>query len=210
LPANTGLCRYCGTRNDLDLGQQDYALQHTTTDRICPHCDQALQSIDLKLQDHFQIERCSKCFGLFFDPGEIETLLESSVANVFDINTRLLRNINRERFPKDQKVKYIKCPVCRKFMRRVNFAYRSGVIVDRCKEHGVWLDNGEIVHLLEWKKAGGQMLHERQLRRQRETSSSRPRKSNHDSSYGQPETFTGNRDDELLTVISSAIFKLFR
>ncbi|MBM4208918.1 MAG: hypothetical protein FJ190_13385 [Gammaproteobacteria bacterium] len=26
--------------------------------------------------------------------------------------------------------------------------------------HGIWLDNGELTHLLEWKKAGGQLLQE--------------------------------------------------
>ena len=26
--------------------------------------------------------------------------------------------------------------------------------------HGIWLDNGELTHLMEWKKAGGQLLHE--------------------------------------------------
>ncbi len=185
-------------------------MHRTTSERVCPHCDKALQTIDLQLREDFFIERCASCYGLFFDPGEIETLLESSVSNVFEINTQLLRNINKERYSKDQKVKYIKCPVCRNFMRRVNFGYRSGVIVDRCKKHGVWLDNGEIVHLLEWKKAGGQMLHERQLRREREPTRSRPRKIYPGTGHGQPESFAGNRDDELLSVISSVIFNLFR
>ncbi|WP_428355232.1 zf-TFIIB domain-containing protein [Methyloprofundus sp.] len=61
--------------------------------------------------------------------------------------------------PKNRAVKYIKCPVCREFMRRNNFAQKSGVIVDRCSAHGLWLDSGEVTHLLEWKKAGGQLLH---------------------------------------------------
>jgi len=47
-------------------------------------------------------------------------------------------------------------------MARRSFGHRSGVVVDRCQEHGVWLDNGELIHLLEWKKAGGQMLHQQQ------------------------------------------------
>ncbi len=41
-------------------------------------------------------------------------------------------------------------------MNRVNFAYRSGVVVDKCRDHGLWLKSGELIHLLEWKKAGGQ------------------------------------------------------
>jgi Zn-finger nucleic acid-binding protein len=58
----------------------------------------------------------------------------------------------------DYGVTYIKCPVCAKLMNRVNFGAKSGVIVDRCKEHGVWLDGGELRHLFEWMKAGGKLL----------------------------------------------------
>jgi len=43
-------------------------------------------------------------------------------------------------------------------MNRINFGTKSGVIVDRCKEHGVWLDGGELRHLFEWMKAGGKLL----------------------------------------------------
>ncbi len=53
---------------------------------------------------------------------------------------------------------YIKCPVCQKMMNRVKFGTRSGVVIDRCKADGVWLDSGELKHLFEWSKAGGQIL----------------------------------------------------
>lgn len=45
-------------------------------------------------------------------------------------------------------------------MNRVNFGQRSAVVVDRCLHHGIWLDSGELIHLMEWKKAGGQILHQ--------------------------------------------------
>lgn len=161
LPANTNKCRYCGAHNDVDLnGKPDYAIIRYQSDRLCPHCEIPLQTIDLKLDGAFLIERCEHCFGLFFDPGQVETLLESSVPKVFEINRRHLENINADRFRQDKRIKYVKCPVCHVLMNRNAYGYRSGVIIDRCKDHGVWLDSGEITHLLEWKKAGGQLLHE--------------------------------------------------
>lgn len=78
----------------------------------------------------------------------------------FQINSRAILSINRERAGRDRQVRYIKCPECGILMNRVNFSYRSGVVMDQCREHGVWLDNGEITHLMEWKKAGGQLLAE--------------------------------------------------
>ena len=55
-------------------------------------------------------------------------------------------------------VAYIKCPACGKFMNRVNFGVRSGVIADQCVSHGIWLDSGELRKLFEWQKAGGELL----------------------------------------------------
>jgi Zn-finger nucleic acid-binding protein len=43
-------------------------------------------------------------------------------------------------------------------MNRINFGARSGAVIDRCKEHGVWLDAGELRQLCEWMKLGGKLL----------------------------------------------------
>ena len=82
LPANVNRCSYCGTRNDVDLqSRHTYDIIDQSSDRLCPHCDKLLQTINLDLATDFLIERCPDCFGLFFDPGEIETLLENSVSH---------------------------------------------------------------------------------------------------------------------------------
>jgi Zn-finger nucleic acid-binding protein len=106
------------------------------------------------------LERCKTCFGLFFDLGELESLLEHSVTEKGGINHAYLNNINADYYQTKQAVKYIKCPVCQAFMRRTNFGRKSGVIIDSCRHHGLWLDNGELQHLMEWKRVGGQLLHE--------------------------------------------------
>lgn len=50
---------------------------------------------------------------------------------------------------------YVPCVVCREFMNRRNYAAASGVIMDVCKAHGVWLDHGEIDKILEFIRRGG-------------------------------------------------------
>ena len=159
LAPNTIVCEYCGTKNDTDLaGVHTYTTQEPESGRICPRCKTPMKTIDLKLQGKFYIERCDTCMGLFFDPGELEVLLKASVKNVFHINRAKLDNINNTMARSGKPVRYIKCPVCGKIMNRINFGARSGVIVDRCTEHGVWLDGGELRHLFEWMKAGGKLL----------------------------------------------------
>jgi Zn-finger nucleic acid-binding protein len=159
LPPNSIQCDYCGSRNDIDLKGVHYNTTHESeSERICPRCAVNLETIDLKIDGKFLIERCEKCLGLFFDPGELEAVLQSTVANVFTVNRSQLDSINAKMRANDYGVVYIKCPVCAKLMNRVNFGAKSGVIVNRCKDHGVWLDGGELRHLFEWMKAGGQLL----------------------------------------------------
>jgi Zn-finger nucleic acid-binding protein len=208
LRANTNLCRYCGVRNDVDLhGKHAFSLHSQQSERICPQCDKPLQTIDLNLNGPFLIERCTHCFGLFFDPGEIDTLLESSVSGVFDVNHELLQNINRDRY-QHKEVKYVKCPVCRILMNRMNFGQRSGVIIDQCRTHGIWLESGEITHLMEWKKAGGEILHKHR------TNHKKPAK--HTSTKKQTvdyDAIFGNKHDsepDVLELVSGLVFKLFK
>jgi Zn-finger nucleic acid-binding protein len=159
LPANSIKCEYCGSRNDIDLkGIHYYTTNEVESERICPRCNIGLRSIDLKIEGRFLIERCEECLGLFFDPGELEALLEATVSNVFSVNRSQLDSINTTMRSADYGVSYIKCPICSKLMNRINFGTKSGVIVDRCKDHGVWLDGGELRHLFEWMKAGGRLL----------------------------------------------------
>jgi len=161
LPPNTIKCDYCGSRNDTDLkGIHHYTTHEIESERTCPRCSVSLRTIDLKIQDKFLIERCDDCLGLFFDPGELEALLEASVKNVFDIKRGRFESINKTLRNTEYGVNYIKCPVCSNIMNRINFGTKSGVIIDRCKDHGVWLDGGELRHLFEWMKAGGKLLHQ--------------------------------------------------
>jgi Zn-finger nucleic acid-binding protein len=54
-----------------------------------------------------------------------------------------------------QKVVYLKCPACGKLMHRRNFARASGVIIDECKEDGIWLDADELGKIAAFVSSGG-------------------------------------------------------
>jgi Zn-finger nucleic acid-binding protein len=160
LPVKTTICRYCNTRNDIDLN----ALQNKDcihSDRTCPRCNIKLTSISLTIEHLFTIERCTECLGLFFDVGELEPLLEKISGKAYEINLTVINTIINESFHKDFPVMYLKCPVCKKLMNRINYGKKSGVIIDKCSVHGLWLDAGELRHLQEWTSAGGQILDQR-------------------------------------------------
>ena len=214
LPPGSLLCAYCGNRNDVDLkGIHYYTTHDNDSPRTCPRCNIKLKSLDLKLNGRFLLDRCDQCMGLFFDPGELEALLVATIINVVVIDRSGLEAINEQRDPNQYPIAYIKCPVCSQLMNRVNFGAKSGVIVDRCKQHGVWLDGGELHQLFEWMKLGGQLLElERQDRQRKETDQrekeERLKLKGYDDEASSFRSFSDplrQSDPDLLTIITKAI-----
>jgi Zn-finger nucleic acid-binding protein len=119
-----------------------------------------MRTVDLSKDDSLHVEHCESCHGLFFDNGELKQAMEDGVSNEAAGDHELIKQIVNGRY-QQRPVKYINCPVCSTQMARRNFGFRSGVVTDVCLKHGVWLDNGELRQLLEWKKAGGQEIHQR-------------------------------------------------
>jgi len=158
LPAKSNVCRYCETLNDTDLrALESPRSKGGASERPCPRCKQPLESMRLKLESPVEIDRCVNCYGIFFDPGELEEVLDTSVKRAYDVDLERLDTLVREETSdRDYKeVKYVPCPDCGEFMHRKSYGAKAGVVVDRCRLHGVWLDGGELNRLLKWAKAGG-------------------------------------------------------
>ncbi len=214
LPPGSLLCEYCGNRTDIDLKGIHYNTTHENeTPRICPRCNVKLKTLDLKLEGRFLIDRCEHCLGIFFDPGELEFLLEATVKNISGIDQAGLNAINEKREPNQYPISYLKCPVCEQLMHRVNFGAKSGVIVDRCKEHGIWLDGGELRQLLEWMKLGGRLLEQdRQQQKQKEAEQREKEEREKLKGWDEEPTPFGSYSDplrqsdpDLFTIITRAI-----
>lgn len=162
------VCEYCNNRNDIDLhGVHFYTVNEVYEPRICPRCDIKLKPVDLKLKGRFLIDRCTECLGIFFDPGELEALIDITVGAVHNIDRAGINAINENRNPNQHPVSYLKCPVCTRLMHRSTFGFKSGVIMDHCNDHGIWLDGGELRQILEWVKLGGRLLEKERDDRQR-------------------------------------------
>ncbi|MGE0488748.1 MAG: zf-TFIIB domain-containing protein [Vulcanimicrobiota bacterium] len=149
----TGRCQYCGRVNDLDLRQLDagQSLGGAAQSR-CPRCREALLKLEIQFGVPFELERCKRCLGVFFEVSELERLLRLIASDRSIDQGRLQRLMaeHKEAWP----VSYLPCPACAEPMTRTCFG-QSPVIIDRCKAHGVWLDGGELGRLLVWARAGG-------------------------------------------------------
>lgn len=52
-------------------------------------------------------------------------------------------------------VRYRPCPSCRKLMNRTNYGGGSGIVLDACRDHGLWFDKGELTAIVEFLEKGG-------------------------------------------------------
>jgi Zn-finger nucleic acid-binding protein len=178
LPPKSNICQYCKTLNDTDLRALKGSKQEGgASGRDCPRCKVPMQQLRLGLETTVEIERCTRCYGIFFDPGELEEVLDASVKRAYEVDLERLDTILREETStRDfKKVTYVPCPDCGELMHRKSYGAKAGVVVDRCKAHGVWLDGGELNQLLKWAKAGGRK-HDREASERRVAAEARSEK----------------------------------
>lgn len=159
LEGNLTICPFCSARQDVDLAQVHFRNLGTQGSLPCPGCEKLLEVIEFETEPPIQVERCTDCFGLFFNPGELEALLEAKISQAVWVDGQRLNEIGRN-YGHNHRVVYRKCPMCEERMSHINFGGKSGVIMDRCGTHGFWLEGGELRRLMEWWRAGGKHLHQ--------------------------------------------------
>ena len=93
-----------------------------------------------------ELDYCSACEGVWFDSGELELLLESM--NLEDTTDFLNDVLNSPEARSAEKKR--KCPICNQKMRKVNIDQQAELLIDVCKQgEGLWLDGGEMHHLIQ-------------------------------------------------------------
>jgi len=170
LSGNLTTCPYCGTRQNIDFKHINTRNLGPVESMPCPRCEGgAINKFQLGVtatpeEAELEIAQCQHCYGIFFDPGELEQFLESSVSStVWNDNAKItqLNGENREiREPQRGTSFYRRCPACNEFMNEIGFGGSSGVKIDQCQRHGVWLDGGELHRITEWWHAGGKHKHQ--------------------------------------------------
>lgn len=108
--------------------------------RRCPRCDRDLVAESIGPN---QVERCHECHGVWIAAAEFNELLG-------DLDRREAVRARERARPGEEPVGYLACPRCREIMARRNFGRTSGIMVDTCKKHGIWLDRGELRRVVEF------------------------------------------------------------
>lgn len=114
---------------------------------LCPECKVALVS---NIYRKRKIDVCPTCQGIWLDTLDFQHLTcEKDVYNDPDIDPDFAREAL---IPK---VGYRECVRCEQMMNRVNFRNMSGVVIDICSPHGIWLDKGELKAMRNFIATGG-------------------------------------------------------
>nr|WP_255216140.1 zf-TFIIB domain-containing protein [Pseudenhygromyxa sp. WMMC2535] len=131
------------------------------SDYICPACggDQHMHSRQLGAD--LSLHECSACAGLWLGRQTFEHVIRRAEEMITELpslqpesaggaGASISKGVTLE-----AAVRYRPCPECRALMNRSQYGKYSRVIIDTCKEHGVWLDEGELTQILEWVRDGG-------------------------------------------------------
>jgi len=106
---------------------------------LCPHCRIPLKSAEIRGS---RIYLCPECHGLWLKSDEFNFLV--SKRDVYKDESIPKKYERKPLSGGKPAAMYVPCPVCNSLMNRQNFKKISGVIIDICKKHGVWLDAGEL------------------------------------------------------------------
>ena len=141
--AGSRFCAHCGAEATREHVDEEKPLK-------CPRCREDMQALRL---GSVTARECAQCGGLWLDPASLQALATAREEGA-GVVSALAARVPQNTTPPDV-VRYVPCPRCDKLMNRSNFARSSGVILDVCKAHGVWLDRGELQRVIHFVESGG-------------------------------------------------------
>ncbi|MFH1810831.1 MAG: zf-TFIIB domain-containing protein [Pseudomonadota bacterium] len=127
----------------------------SATAHDCPRCKVPLFA---QTCAQYPVEVCAECLGMWIVHDVLEQIYHDVPRRLEPALTRDVQVAKpeemRERLGQNAAA-YIPCPSCGTMMNPVNYARKSGVIVDICRQHGVWFDADELNKILEFFTKGG-------------------------------------------------------
>lgn len=170
--------------------------------QTCPRCHINLRK--RALGNHHPSE-CPMCLGLFIAVDDLNAMI--------DDQEKRLKIASPHGAPVQSElthepVAYLKCPICETTLNRVNYGRLSGVIIDYCRKHGYWLDNGELEKIAKWVASGG--LEKKRQRELEEARNQRSRSSIQNIELSHKNTFRDDKTESMADILVELIGKLFK
>ena len=128
------------------------------TEYLCPSCGEGMPLTSRRVESaDIGLLECPRCAGLWVNGDEFSLLKDRSrsVSSPMDPEDQTRETTDsRSREATQTGPLYRPCPICRALMNRRNYGRRSGVIIDSCRDHGIWFDAQELNAVLHWIRSG--------------------------------------------------------
>lgn len=135
-------CSHCGA--EIQLHEESPSNHH------CPECRIPLA---LSRDGAVELEQCHRCGGVWLPLQCFEHLAADREQRGEVLGA--LPGAPEKGELHEVAVRYRPCPQCGSLMNRSNYGRISGVILDSCKDHGLWFDQDELRRVLAFIEAGG-------------------------------------------------------
>lgn len=142
VPLRASHCPRCGA----EISRHEDA----PTDLACPVCKDKLLHSSV---GDAHLDQCHACGGVWVAQKEFERIAGDRAERGGVLGA--LPGEGPRGAIRGEEIRYRPCAQCGKFMNRVNYARSSGVILDVCKDHGLWFDRDELRRVLEFIEGGG-------------------------------------------------------
>ncbi len=122
---------------------REWAIGYFPMEIKCPKCQKPLERVEY---EGVFIFLCPQGHGHWLGNEQLKTIVQRREHKVPD---EIFEQVRKDLAPKPVETRIlpedVKCPVCGAMCDKVNYAYSSGIIIDRCPNGcGVWLDQGEL------------------------------------------------------------------
>lgn len=135
-------CSHCGAAI--------HGLTESASEHACPECRIPLTG---SMVGGTPLEQCHRCGGLWLGLQAFEQIAANRETHGEILGALPGEGATGHVF--ETSVRYRPCAQCGKFMNRINYARISGVVLDTCKEHGLWFDRDELRRVLAFIEGGG-------------------------------------------------------
>lgn len=110
---------------------------------ICPTCREVMMVVE---QDKIELDHCPNCYGVWFDAGELELMLERLGLDSGALFPAPIAELPEAKTAEKKR----RCPVCGKKMKKAHIGGGAEVLIDVCpRGHGLWFDGGEVHQIIE-------------------------------------------------------------
>ena len=142
-------CHHCGQPVLVEM------VAGAETDFPCPACEPPVKLQSRKLGAlRLNALECQVCAGLWLGLETFDWLRKKTEEDASSLDFDL-KNEPKAATLKPQRGKmYRYCPLCRRMMVRRNYGKGTGVIVDVCRQDGIWFDDDELRRVLKWISEG--------------------------------------------------------